>query len=36
MAEMKLIAPGPLEELTQRIFVGAGAPEDLAAQLANH
>src|SRR5690349_23248535 len=36
MAEMKLIAPGPLEELTTRIFVAAGAPEDIAAVTAQH
>ena len=36
MAEMMLVAPGPLEELTKRIFMGAGAPEDVAAQAAAH
>jgi LDH2 family malate/lactate/ureidoglycolate dehydrogenase len=36
MAEMKLVAPGPLEELATRIFVAAGAPEDVASETAKH
>jgi len=36
MAEMNLIAPGPLKDLARRIFVAAGAPEDLAATTAEH
>jgi LDH2 family malate/lactate/ureidoglycolate dehydrogenase len=36
MAEMLAVAPGPLEEMTKRIFIGAGAPEDIAAHTAEH
>src|SRR5947208_13693521 len=36
MAGMKLLAPKALEELTARIFVAAGAPEDVASVTAQH
>lgn len=36
MAEMQVVAPGPLEEMARRIFVAAGTPEDLAGDVARH
>ena len=36
MADMRLVAPGELERLTTRIFVAAGASEDLARTTAQH
>jgi LDH2 family malate/lactate/ureidoglycolate dehydrogenase len=36
MADMRLIAPEPLQALAERIFVAAGTPADLAAQVARH
>jgi LDH2 family malate/lactate/ureidoglycolate dehydrogenase len=36
MAETHLIMPEPLEDLSRRIFVAAGTPEDLAQHVARH
>ena len=36
MAEMHMVPAGTLEDLTRRIFVAAGTPEDLAAHVARH